>query len=462
MRKTLRAARPRVLAPVKPSRIGVLTAVATAMVLLTAAPGHAALPPYDYRDAPDWVPSGISWTDGTAFSLTDIPSRTRGLSEPSWRDLISTIHRTSRATSEVEPPTVVERPDDVTTWRAAAGKNRYATAVAISWQFALGDVDGDGDLGDVTLASNEVWSEQAAPVVYVATGRHFADALSAGPAAGHLGGPLLLTSPNSLPTIVADEIRRLQPRRIVVVGGPGAISEDVYQQLARLAPQIRRDGGANRYQTSRIVNERAFTRSDDWRAVVFATGRAFPDAIGAAGVAGAMGGPTVLLDGQNSHLPNTGWLERHPITSYVVAGGEAAISDHYMHQLETYRLPQWHDGTRFAGVDRYRTAALLNADMFPLLVHLDSDQMVSIANPPVEVTANDDVILVSGTSYADAVAVSALAAYYGDPVLLARPSCVPRDTREAVEVMRPWRSAFIVGGYGAVSEPIDHMTLCNR
>ncbi|HXX61723.1 MAG TPA: cell wall-binding repeat-containing protein [Candidatus Sulfotelmatobacter sp.] len=88
------------------------------------------------------------------------------------------------------------------------GDDRYATAVAIS---------GLQDPG--------------VPVVYVAAGTNFPDGLTGSAAAGELGGPLLLTQPGGLPVIVATELARLEPRRVVVLGGTSAVSDAVVAQL---------------------------------------------------------------------------------------------------------------------------------------------------------------------------------------------------------------------------------------
>jgi putative cell wall-binding protein len=91
-----------------------------------------------------------------------------------------------------------------------SGLNRYATAASVSSHtFAPG-----------------------VPVVYVATGLNFPDALAAAAAAGRLGGPVLLVLPTSIPADTAAELSRLKPGRIVVAGGPGVVSDAVLTQLA--------------------------------------------------------------------------------------------------------------------------------------------------------------------------------------------------------------------------------------
>ena len=90
------------------------------------------------------------------------------------------------------------------------GIDRYATAVAIS-------------------AANH--PANTAEVVYIATGRSFPDALAAAPIAGRRRGPVLLVAPTSLPASVASELRRLSPNQIVIVGGPGVVSDGVVQAI---------------------------------------------------------------------------------------------------------------------------------------------------------------------------------------------------------------------------------------
>lgn len=74
----------------------------------------------------------------------------------------------------------------------------------------------------------------AAPVAYLASGRDFPDALSGGPAASRGPGPMLLTGVDQVPDVVVAELKRLRPERIVVLGGTGAVSSAVMEQLQAL------------------------------------------------------------------------------------------------------------------------------------------------------------------------------------------------------------------------------------
>jgi len=91
----------------------------------------------------------------------------------------------------------------------AAGHDRYATAAAVSSSAFPG---GSG-------------------TVFIAIGTNFPDAVSAGPAAYELGGPLLLVRPEAAPGSTLNELRRLQPRRIVVIGSEGVVSPEVLRAM---------------------------------------------------------------------------------------------------------------------------------------------------------------------------------------------------------------------------------------
>jgi putative cell wall-binding protein/Tol biopolymer transport system component len=70
-----------------------------------------------------------------------------------------------------------------------------------------------------------------AHTVYVASGAVFPDALSGSAAAIQNRGPVLLVTANTIPAAVATELDRLDPTRIVVLGGPNTVSEAVFTSL---------------------------------------------------------------------------------------------------------------------------------------------------------------------------------------------------------------------------------------
>src|SRR5207244_6365999 len=182
-----------------------------------------------------------------------------------------------------------------------AGDSRYSTAAAVS----------------------AATFSPGVPVAYVATGRGFADALGGGAAAATEGGPLLLVD-DRVPPATDAELRRLQPTRIVVLGGPAAVADSVVVALRSYTTgAVDRVGGADRYETAVLVSQRAFPKPVT--TVVVATGVAYPDAL--AGAPAAHGdGPLLLVPPDHISDPVAAELRRLAPKRIWLLGGPAAVS----------------------------------------------------------------------------------------------------------------------------------------
>ena len=287
------------------------------------------------------------------------------------------------------------------------GADRFATAVAIS----------------------RSGFPATAPVVYVTTGLNYPDALSAAPAAAKQGGPLLLVRPTSLPSAVKNEIARLKPALIVVAGGPGAVSNGVYRALEKLAPKIRRDAGADRYETSRIVIARAFTGS---ALAYVATGANFPDALSASAAAAASAAPVVLVNGSKTTLDTATrkLLATLKTTRVKIAGGPAVVSKGIASVLsETTGITSVR---RLYGADRYQTAERINRDAF---------------------SASSTLYLANGQAYPDALAGAAVAGVQKAPLYVIPPRCAPFDILEDAISLGASR-VVLLGGTGALASSV--------
>src|SRR4051812_4475429 len=132
--------------------------------------------------------------------------------------------------------------------------------------------------------------------VYVAVGTGFPDALAGGAAAAHADAPLLLVAPFEVPQPSADELNRLSPKSIVVLGGSGVISDKVVSDLQQYTTgQVRRLAGSDRYTTPVAVAKDSYPSGGS--KVFVATGRSFPDALAGAPAAGGSAAPLLLVPG---------------------------------------------------------------------------------------------------------------------------------------------------------------------
>lgn len=276
-------------------------------------------------------------------------------------------------------PTGTVSPTATTT--RLSGSDRYATSIEISK-----DTYPNG-----------------ASTVYVAVGTSFPDGLAAAPAAARAGGPLLLTPSTTLPSSVRSEIQRLKPQQIVVVGGPGAISNAVYDQLRSLAPGIRRDSGADRYATANAIARAGFPSGASIAFV--ASGGDFPDALSASAAAGALGGPVVLVPPGSGSMPQpTRELLRDlGVRTVVLVGGTGVLpGGSFVDSIRSISTVT--SVSRQSGPDRYATAAAINAYAFP---------------------TTTTAYIASGTNFPDALSGAAAAGARGAALHLSPGRCLP-------------------------------------
>jgi putative cell wall-binding protein len=185
-----------------------------------------------------------------------------------------------------------------------AGRDRFETAAALSRASYPG----------------------GAPVAYLVSGLDFPDAVSAAPAAGRDGGPVLLSRPDRLTDATSAELARLAPAKVVVVGGPSVVSDAVIAQVKAVVPGVAviRLAGKDRYATAAAV---AATFNAGVPAVFLATGLDFPDALAGAAAAVATGGP-MALTGPNALPPSVlAQLERLGADRAAIVGGPSRVSD---------------------------------------------------------------------------------------------------------------------------------------
>jgi putative cell wall-binding protein len=283
-----------------------------------------------------------------------------------------------------------------------AGANRYDTAVQLS--------------------ANQVQAQR--PVTYVATGAAFPDALSAGPASGFEGSPVLLVTRDSVPASVRAELCRVNPGHIVVMGGTGAISNAVYDQVRQCSinGSAHREPGTNRYDTAARVSANTYKTPPPVAYV--ATGENFADAL-AGGAAGARNkGPLLLVRRDGVPAETAKELGRLKPGRIVVLGGQGAVSDATFNALKAYSGAV----TRIAGANRYATAAQVARSEFGSLV--------------------GGVVIATGQQFPDAVAAGAAA----HPILLVPSSGVaPAEVKAALDALKPL-GVWVLGGPGAVAD----------
>lgn len=194
-----------------------------------------------------------------------------------------------------------------------AGADRYETSRLI-----VADAFGDG-----------------VETVWIATGRNFADALSAAPAAGGLGQPVLLVdgSAGSIDAATRTLIDDLDATSVWVLGGPTTVSDGVQASLDAI-PDIAtayRIAGEDRFATSVQINVTRFGNTSFLEGgpmmdkIYIASGLGFADALSGAALAGRDGAPMYTVPTSCVPLGTRYWIWQGTPGELVIFGGPPSV-----------------------------------------------------------------------------------------------------------------------------------------
>ncbi len=209
-----------------------------------------------------------------------------------------------------------------------AGANRFETSVAIA------------------RAGWERSSE-----VFVATGWGFADALSAGAAAGELGIPVILVPGMATvaPASVQNVLRDLGVTKIHIAGGTGAVTAKMQSSLTGAGRTAVRYAGGTRYSTSALIATGVF---EGHRDTYWAGGAGFVDALTGAAVAGAQGAPLLLV--RSSCVPGVVYDANDRVSSgqTFLLGGVGVLSDGVLMGNECMSQPTGITAAEWLGIQQ--------------------------------------------------------------------------------------------------------------
>lgn len=166
--------------------------------------------------------------------------------------------------------------------------------------------------------------------------RGWPDAVSVAPLAAHVGSPVLLVETDLLPDETARALDEVGVERATLIGGPAAIGTDVADEIEARGIAVDRLAGQDRYATSMEVAEAGAAVGLDPARSWFATGRDWPDALGAGPAVAASGGVLVLLDGfdLDGSPPARVWLDTVDFERIVLVGGPDAIDPRVAVEIE--------------------------------------------------------------------------------------------------------------------------------
>lgn len=289
-------------------------------------------------------------------------------------------------------------------------------------------------------------------VVIVASATNYPDALAASSLAGcYDPAPILLTDPSDLTAEVKEQIQKLNPSFIYIVGVESAVSSTVEDQLkANSQAYIQRLSGQTRYETSLRIAKTAYNVANidgeaPWQ-VIIATGTTFADALSVSPYAYAGKMPILLCDPMAGLSDDAlAFLKAKGIRNAMIVGGNQAVPSSVEAQLESVGVSY----NRYFGSTRYETSVKI------------AERASSLFNNS-SVLGLSGSIFATGKNFPDALAAGPVAGHSRSFVLL-----VDDDNDSAVQYARKWTedyagrpdmqdmvptAAYIAGGVNAVGE----------
>ncbi len=251
-------------------------------------------------------------------------------------------------------------------------------------------------------------------------GGEFADGLAASVLAGVMEAPILLTRQNSLPGVIGSAIDDLEAREAFILGGTGAVSQEVEDFLLERGLEVERIAGEDRRETAALIAGRAREEGElaDFAFVV--DGHAPADSLAAGPAAFASNVP--ILQVSTYRVPSVTWkaLEEMEIDKIYIVGGSAVVSSSVEEELSDIVAVE-----RLAGKDRFATSVEVARALF---------------------SGATDYSIVGGFNYADAIG----AAVFGNPVLYV--NSLPSVIGEYLDqVLSPYSRVTVFGGEVAAS-----------
>ncbi|MCJ0405176.1 cell wall-binding protein Cwp10 [Clostridioides difficile] len=248
--------------------------------------------------------------------------------------------------------------------------------------------------------SQSGWTKSDTVVIVNGEDKSMVDGLTATPLASVKNSPILLSSNEKLPQKTVEELKRLNPSKVIVIGGNNSMPNSVVEAIKAVNSKIsvQRIGGDTRYQTS-INIAKEIDKTNNVSKLYIGAGNGEADSLSIASLAGKEKTPIVLTqkDGVDSEAEQ--FIKSNKVSNIYFIGGVEKISNKAIEQVGKIANRDI-SKNRVAGQTRQETNAKV-IDKFYSQSKLDG-----------VVVANQDKLI-------DALAVGPLAAKNNSPVILA-------------------------------------------
>lgn len=281
--------------------------------------------------------------------------------------------------------------------------------------------------------SQSGWEKTDTVVIVNGEDKSMVDGLTATPLASVKNSPILLSSNDKLPQKTVEEIKRLNPSKVIVIGGNNSMPNAVIESIKAINSKIsvQRIGGGTRYQTS-INIAKEIDKTNNVSKLYIGAGNGEADSLSIASLAGKEKTPIMLTQKDGVDNEAEQFIKSNKVSNIYFIGGVEKISNKAIEQVGKI-VDKDISKNRVAGQSRQETNAKV-IDKFYSQSKLDG-----------VVVANQDKLI-------DALAVGPLAAKNNSPVVLATNTL---DKSQEISLKNKNSSKLFEIGGGIASSVVD-------
>lgn len=192
------------------------------------------------------------------------------------------------------------------------------------------DMSGSDRFTTAINISKDGWSESSENVILV-NSNAVSDSLSVSPLAKKLNAPVLLTNNSVLTSSTYDEIKRLSPKNIIIIGGENSVSGNIAGRLSNEGYSVTRIDGSSRVETSlNIAKKLHELQGEDFKQAFVVNGmKGLSDAAGIGSVAGREDSPIIFAQESGSEITKNA-LSELGVSKVFLIGGNVSLPDSFM------------------------------------------------------------------------------------------------------------------------------------
>ena len=197
------------------------------------------------------------------------------------------------------------------------GENRYDTASKIS---------------------KAAFNDKSDAVVLI-NGKNSSDGLAAGPFASLIDASILLVEKDYIPNETINEIKRLNPKNVYLIGGTDVVSEKVKEDIQNIIDinlkDIKRIGGVDREETSLLIGKEIAKLSNIENIYVVNGYNGEADAMSILSKACNEKSPILITNGKKFNNAQKDFIQSIKYPNFYFLGGDNVMNDNLLDEAES-------------------------------------------------------------------------------------------------------------------------------